>query len=125
MNNTTIAQTLATVMSVLWGNDEHEDQPIMIALASYVKNHNRHNAENVFDVIGILFSQSVVHIKPLEGERNSSPRNFLVEVKFQDASRALVELVDGIGSSCEPLSPADPIGGSDDEPTGDSTLAPK
>jgi hypothetical protein len=109
----TIAQTLATVMGVLWGNEE-KVEPVYTGIASYVKTHNRHNAENVFDVVSILFSQSLVHIKPLEGERNSSERNFLVEVKFQDGSRALVELVDGIGSSCEPLG--------DDDPAGDSTL---
>jgi hypothetical protein len=101
MNNTTIAQTLSNVMGVLWGNKAED--PIYVALASYVKTHNKHNAENVFDVIGILFSQNVVHIEPLYDAVRSSARNFLVEVKFADASRALVELVDGIGSSCEPL----------------------
>lgn len=98
----TIAKTLADVMGFIWDNDQPTPKPI-VAMASYVKNHSRHNAENVFDVISILFSESLVHVTPLEGQQRSSHRNFMVEVKFQDESRCLVELTDGIGSSCEPL----------------------
>lgn len=93
-----IASTLNHVMTIIWG-DEVEDCPIVAkALASYVKTHGRRNHENVFDVIDILWGdKAILGIRTL----TNGPREYLVDVQFDDDSQILVYCRNGIGNGLE------------------------
>lgn len=95
-----IASTLNHVMTIIWG-DEIEDCPIVVkALVSYVKTHGRRNHENVFDVIDILFHDNVRAIAQ-RPDAQDGPREYLIEVQFDDDSQCLVVCAFGIGKGIE------------------------
>lgn len=98
-----IAMQLQHVMGIIW-NDGDDSAPSIVALASYVKTHNRRNPENVFEVIDILWPNDVKTLVQRIGEEANRADHYIVDVKFTDESQCLIECQNGVGHSVEFIS---------------------
>lgn len=109
-----IANQLAHIMNSIWDNSE-ESEPSIKALASYVKTHGRRNAENVFEVIDILWPRNVRMMKVREvgdgsgmDSKSAGPTengfDWLVDCQFDDDSQILIICQNGIGHGLEFIS---------------------
>lgn len=92
------------VMALLWSDpkDRLSVSREAEAIASFIKNH-RVNAENAFEVIGIMWPTATVVVRD-NATLDDDPERSLFDVKFADGSQALVGAIKGIGSMVDLVS---------------------
>ncbi len=97
-----ISEQLDAVMAAMWENGK-ATEPTTKALVSYVKNHGNRNPENVFEVIDVLWSNNVRAITQRPNTKDG-PREYEVDVQFDDDSQVLLTCRNGIGNAIEVIS---------------------
>lgn len=93
------------VMGLLWNNSEPDagsppPPKEAVAIASYVKNH-RVNAENAFEVLRIMWPDSLFQPRCNHTPFGDDPSETAVDVKFVDGSQVLIIARRGLGDAVE------------------------
>ena len=99
-----IATQLEKIMVAIW-DESHDDRlpKTIVALASYVKTHNRVNHDNVWEVMNILFKENVRTIQQRKHDEHNpgDASHYIVDVQFDDESQCLIICAYGIGHGIE------------------------